>query len=209
MSLLLLAGCTAPTRADEPRAASPVHTGSATEGSATGSASAVPGPTPADEWPVTTDPDTGVSFALPGTTQRETRQGSATTPNIRLYKAQVNDAFGMSVGLTEAAWGDYSAEGIDQLPDTLAQQFQAAGADDVAVTDRATAEVAGRPALDFRMSFTAKNGKRTVFLVRAIGDRTRMIQLQSILIVQPADEDAGTDTAVQYHQQLVGTLRLP
>lgn len=206
LSVALLAGCGSATDGGSP----PTSTSGTTSSVSTSSAaSGIPEPSTFDPWKVTTDPDTGVSFALPGTAKEQTRPGNATTAAVRQYHVEVHEGFGMAVSFSESADADYSAAGLDRLADMVVGQLTSAGSDDVELTDRAATVVAGRPVLDYRLSFTAGTGDRNIWFVRVIGDGTRAIQLQSIAFVAPGDEAPALALVQKYHQQLVDSVRLP
>ncbi len=181
----------------------PIATASATNG--------IPEPSPADEWHVTTDPDTGITFALPGTTQRETKPGSedGATPTVRQYKAEVQEEFFLTVNLVEAADGAFSADGLDFVADSLVAELRSGGADDAELIHRSSTVIDAHPVLDFRISFTAHTRKRSVWFARFIGDGARAVQLQTIAAVYPVEEAAATPTVEKYHQRLLDTVRMP
>jgi hypothetical protein len=213
VSLVLSSACGSGSETGAPESGTTgSRTGTTTTGSATGGADvAVPEPPPAQEWPTTTDPGTGVTFRLPGEAKVETRAGNAdgTTPDITSYQYEVAEDFGVTVSFAEAAAADYSAAGLAEVADMIVQQFTAQGATDAEVTDRHPSTIAGRPALDYRVSFTAKTGTKSIWLSRAIGDGTRVVQLQTIAFVDPADVAALTPLVERYHQTLVESVTLP
>lgn len=170
----------------------------------------IPEPAPVEEWTPTTDRDTGVSFALPGVAHRQTRPGvDGVSAETVLYGAEVGEKFTMSVSFTSAPGAEYSAAGLQDVADQLVAQLQAAGSEDAQVLDRTATTVGGHPVLDFRMSFTSRDGDRSIWFVRYVGNGSSAVQLQSIAFVDPADEAAATDVVERYHGQLVGTLTMP
>jgi hypothetical protein len=76
-----------------------------------------------------------------------------------------------------APGADYSAAGLEDIADQLVAQLDTAGADGVEALERTPTTVAGHPALDFRLSFTATDGKRSIWkhgvMGRAAGSRDR------------------------------------
>ncbi|TDV52099.1 hypothetical protein [Actinophytocola oryzae] len=177
---------------------------------ATPSSTAVPEPPPADRWQTTTDPATGISFALPGKAKVATRDGNAegTTPDIRSYQVEVAPDLGIAVNFGEAAAADYSAAGLADVADSIVSQFAAQGATDTVVTDREETTVGDHPALDFRVSSTSKSGQKSIWLVRAIGDGTRVVQLQSIAFADSDDASSVTPVVERYHRVLLESLKL-
>lgn len=173
-------------------------------------AGGIPEPPPIDEWIFTTDSDTGVSFALPGEPKRQERPGiDGVKAGGTMYQVEVTKGFGLAVSFSNAPGSEYSAAGLADIADQFADQFQAAGAADVQVLDRAPSEVGGHPALDFRVSFTATNGSRNVWFLRYIGHGSEAVQLQSVAFAEPTEEAAVTETVRRYHQQLIGSLTMP
>ncbi|MGB3437109.1 MAG: hypothetical protein WBA97_00025 [Actinophytocola sp.] len=169
----------------------------------------IPEPAPVDEWTPTTDGDTGVSFALPGVTNRQTRPGvDGVSAATTLYGAEVTDELNMSVSFTSAPGAEYSAAGLQDVAAQLVAQLQAAGSEDAEALDRTATTVGGHPVLDFRMSFTSRDGRRSIWFVRFVGNGSSAVQLQSIAFVDPATEAAATGVVGRYHQQLIGTLTM-
>lgn len=172
--------------------------------------SGIPEPSPVDEWIVTTDSDTGVSFALPGEPKRQERPGvDGVSAGGTVYQVEVDGGFGLAVSFSSAPGAEYSAAGLADIADQFVDQFQAVGAKDIQVVDRVPSKVDGHPALDFRVSFTAGNGGRSVWFVRYIGNGSEAVQLQSIAFAEPADEAAVTEELRPYHQQLIDSLSMP
>lgn len=157
------------------------------------------------EWVAGSDPASGISFSLPGTVKTETRPGNDGTPGAkRAYLCRLSADLTVSVIVTDGA---LSAEDLDLMPDQLAEQMATAGATDAKVEERERTTVEGRPALDFRFSFTAKTGKRSFWLTRQIAGDRHVVLLQSIAF--SASPDAAFENLVRdYHRQLVAGLKL-
>jgi hypothetical protein len=172
-------------------------------------AGGIPEPAPVDEWTQATDSATGVTFALPRAATRQTRPGvDGVSAETVLYGAEVSEKLNMSVSFTSAPGAEYSPAGLQDIVDQLVAQFETAGAEDVEAFDRTPTTIGGRPALDFRLSFTSREGERSIWFVRYVGNGSTAIQLQSIAFVDPADETAATAVVERYHQQLLGTLTM-
>lgn len=167
-------------------------------------------PPPIDEWVVTTDSDTGVSFALPGEPKRQERPGvDGVAAGGTMYQVEVAENTSLAVSFSSAPGAEYSAAGLADIANQFVDQFQAVGAEDVQVVDKVPSEVDGRPVLDFRVSFTSTKGGRSIWFVRYIGDGSEAVQLQTIAFADPADEAAVTEALRPYHQQLIGSLSMP
>lgn len=152
MSFAVVAACSVPEPA-APR--STVRSSTSTSTSAARTDGEIPEPPPVDQWTTASDPDSGVSFALPGEAKVNSRAGAAATTTIQ-----------------------YSVE------------------------------VGGHPALDYRLSFTARNGEKTIWFARVIGAGTRGIHLQGIGSSAPGAEVSVTPVIERYHRLLVDAVRL-
>jgi hypothetical protein len=168
-------------------------------------------PPPAERWTPTADPATGISFLLPGRAEVDTRSANAagTTPNRTEYTVEVRGGLTVSAGVMAAPGADYSTEGLDDGATQIVTGLRAAGSSDAILTDRRYLTVGVHPALDFRVSFTATNGTRSIWLTRSIGDGTRVVQLQTIAFADPKDEPSLTSVAERYHRILVDSVSLP
>ena len=211
-AVAVTAGC-GTEEAPDNAASTPTTTASTTASTTPAAAlasSGIPAPPPIDEWTVTTDSDTGVSFALPGEPKRQERPGvDGVTAAGTVYQVELDGGFGLAVSFSSAPGAEYSAAGLADIADQFVDQFHAAGAKDVQVVDRVPSEVDGHPALDFRVSFTAGTGGRSVWFVRYVGNGSEAVQLQSIAFAEPAEEAAVTEALRPYHQQLIGSLSMP
>lgn len=170
--------------------------------------SGIPAPPSIDEWVVTTDSDTGISFALPGEPTRHEPPGGASGT---VYQVEVAENVNLAVSFSSAPGADYSAAGLADMADRFVDQFRdrETGVDDVQVLDRVAREVYRHPALDFRVSFTSTKGNRSVWFVRYVGNGSEAVQLQSLAFAEPAEEAEVTKALRLYHQQLVGSLSMP
>jgi hypothetical protein len=206
--LTIVAGCG--TDADSPSTSTVNSSVSSSTTQVTTTSAGIPDPPAPDEWVATTDPATGVSFSLPGQPVVESRPANAegTSAAATMYRVEVVPDFGLSVSFAEAPAADYSAEGLDSVADSIVAGLKSAGATDVDIKGRQHSTVAGHPALDFQLAFTAKNGTSNIWFARFIGNGTRAIQLQSIAFVQP-DDTESVKVIEKYHQQLIATVRIP
>jgi hypothetical protein len=157
------------------------------------------------DWTAGADPASGVRFSLPGKATVQKRPGNDGTPDgRRIYLYQAPEDVAVSVAVVDGAVEEAY---LDVLPDELVKQFHDAGAPDAKVGERQRATVEGRPALDFQLSFTATNGKRSFWLTREIAGERHLIVLQTIGF--SATPDAAFESTVRdYHRQLVAGLTL-
>jgi hypothetical protein len=172
---------------------------------ASGSSAATPVAPARGDWVTGEDPASGVRFSLPGKATVQKRPGNDGTPDgRRIYLYQAPGDIGVSVAVVDGAVEEAY---LDVLPDELVKQFHDAGAPDAQVGERRRNTIEGRPALDFQLSFTAKNGKRSFWLTQEIAGERHLIVLQTIGFSDTADA-AFENLVRDYHRQLVAGLRL-
>jgi hypothetical protein len=182
--------------------------GTVVRGSATAASgsSTAPASSPAQgDWTASEDPASGTQFLLPGKATVQKRPGNDGTPDgRRIYLYQAPEDIAVSVAVVDGAVEEAY---LDVLPDELVKQFHDAGAPDAKVGERQRTMIEGRPALDFQLSFTATNGKRSFWLTREIAGERHLIVLQTIGFSATADA-AFENTVREYHGQLVAGLTL-
>ena len=198
---LIVAGCGAEDPGAEP---------STTSASSEAPAAEDPETPAAEEWVEVTDPGTGVTFALPGEAQQNSRPAAAdgSTPATTMYQFAMADRFTMAAAFSEAEGAEYSAAGLRQMSAAVLTQLEGAGAQDVELSGERESTVDGRPVYDYELAFTATNGKQNVWFVRAVGDGARSVMLQSIGFTEVGDDAARTEIG-EYHERFVATLAFP
>lgn len=133
-------------------------------------------------WSTVTDVETGVRFDLPGVAAERTKPELAkdgTPLTERIYEVDLQ-TFAVSGGIVAGAAP--IRFDLDAYAAGIVTAFKSQGAADAVILDKKALTVSSHPALDFRVSFTARNPAKdkAVWLIRAIDDSGTLLLLQTV-----------------------------
>jgi hypothetical protein len=102
-------------------------------------------------------------------------------------------------------WGSLSV-----LPRRMQSQFEAVGARDVAILDKRSTTVAGRPALAFRIRFSPldRPDRHAVWLISAVETPRALVLVQTITVARLSDEPAVLAQKRRIQARVVESLEL-